>query len=65
MRKLHQEFSQSERREKILAPQPFCQVPASLSGGISSWPRPGLARRRDRQTCASRRLRRDSLSLGA
>jgi len=64
MRKLRQEFSQSEPREKILAPQPFCQDPASLSVGILSWPRPGVARR-NRQTGASLRLRRESLRFDA
>ncbi|ATQ68012.1 hypothetical protein CQW49_09020 [Methylosinus trichosporium OB3b] len=34
------------RRDKILAPPPFCQDPREMSGGISQWPTPGLRRRR-------------------
>ncbi|PPD44743.1 MAG: hypothetical protein CTY15_05925 [Methylocystis sp.] len=57
MRKLRQEFSQDTRREKVLALQPFCQEPAALSGGILSWPRPGLSQRLVRQNEANRRSR--------
>ncbi|QGM97817.1 hypothetical protein F7D14_10290 [Methylocystis parvus] len=62
MRKLRQEFSQSAQREKILAPRPFCQEPASLSVGILNWPRPGVARR-DRSS--DLRLRRQPLRFDA
>ncbi|GLI91923.1 hypothetical protein [Methylocystis echinoides] len=65
MSRLRQEFCENARREKILAPQPFCQVPASLSVGILGWPRPGLSRRRDRQPDAALRLRRETVTLGA
>ncbi len=65
MSKLRQEFCENVRRGKILAPQPFCQVPTSLSVGILTLPRPGLARRRDRQTDAPLRLRRESSTFGA
>jgi hypothetical protein len=65
MSKLRQEFCQSAGVQKILAPQPFCQVPASLSVGILTLPRPGVARRRDRQNDASLRLRRESTTFGA
>lgn len=65
MRKLRQEFSQSEGREKNPAPQPFCQEPTFLSVGILSWPRPGLARRANRQAEASLRLRRQSAQVDA
>ncbi|MGJ0507370.1 MAG: hypothetical protein ACR652_09575 [Methylocystis sp.] len=64
MSKLRQEFCQNARREKSLAPQPFCQVPASLSVGILNLPRPGVARRHGRQTVATLRLRRDSTTFG-
>jgi hypothetical protein len=57
MRKLRQEFSKGVRQEKSVAPQPFCQEPASLSGGILAWPRPGLARRAARAHEAKLRLR--------
>ncbi|OAI24949.1 hypothetical protein A1351_02555 [Methylosinus sp. R-45379] len=47
MSKLRQEESaRTARRDKILAPPPFCQELSSLSGGISVWPAPGLRSRR-------------------
>ncbi|AZG78619.1 hypothetical protein C5688_06295 [Methylocystis sp. MitZ-2018] len=58
-----QGFSTAARREKILAPPSFCQDPASLSGGISNWPRPGVARRKPSHSAGVRRsdsLRYDS-----
>jgi hypothetical protein len=61
---LQQQLSQAPRREKILAPPPFCQEIAPLSGGISDWPRPGLARRKGGADLRDRRrdgaLRYDS-----
>jgi hypothetical protein len=54
-----QQFSSAARREKILAPPAFCQEAATLSGGISKWPRPGLARRKPADSASFRR--RDSL----
>jgi hypothetical protein len=58
-----QEFSTVARREKILAPPSFCQDAASLSGGISKWPRPGVSRRKPSHSAGVRRsdsLRYDS-----
>ncbi len=54
------------RREKILALQPFCQEAAALSGGILSWPRPGVAGRasRDKEQ-VSRRRRASALRCDA
>ncbi|MBM3577062.1 MAG: hypothetical protein FJX40_05220 [Alphaproteobacteria bacterium] len=54
-----QQFSSASRREKILAPPSFCQEAASLSGGISKWPRPGVARRKPGESASVRR--RDSM----
>ncbi|WP_159730113.1 hypothetical protein [Methylosinus sp. Ce-a6] len=47
MSKLRQEeTARAARRDKILAPAPFCQDLSELSGGISVWPAPGLRSRR-------------------
>ncbi|MBM3563199.1 MAG: hypothetical protein FJX16_00930 [Alphaproteobacteria bacterium] len=60
---LQRQVSSSSRREKILAPPSFCQDAATLSVGISKWPRPGVARRRPADSASVRRcesLRYDS-----
>ncbi len=44
MRKLRQEFSDKLQSGVIPTPRPFCQDKTPLSGGILSWPRPGIAR---------------------
>ncbi|NBS35587.1 MAG: hypothetical protein EBS82_07135 [Methylocystaceae bacterium] len=44
MRKLRQEFSDKSHSGVIPTPRPFCQDKTPLSGGILSWPRPGIAR---------------------
>ncbi|MFM8860667.1 MAG: hypothetical protein ACKOEW_11385, partial [Methylocystis sp.] len=44
MRKLRQEFSDKMKSSVIPTPRPFCQDKTPLSGGILSWPRPGIAR---------------------
>ena len=49
------------RREKILAPPSFCQVAAEMSGGILSWPRPGVARRVRAEGEAELRRRRTAV----
>ncbi|PWB83730.1 MAG: hypothetical protein C3F11_05105 [Methylocystaceae bacterium] len=47
MTKLRQEVSgATARRDKILAPPPFCQDLNEMSGGILRWPTPGLRSRR-------------------
>ncbi|MBG0809640.1 hypothetical protein IY145_09635 [Methylosinus sp. H3A] len=47
MSKLRQEENaRAARRDKILAPPPFCQELSELSGGISVWPAPRLRSRR-------------------
>lgn len=60
MRKLRQEFSSKLQAGAIPAPRPFCQDSGPLSGGILTWPRPGISR----GVSASLRSRdRKSLSL--